>query len=924
MKTSLLPFWVPVVAVLVVLAAVSVGSATDTTTLTSPAASVATSADPFGVYFYPALQPAGASQMVAAGARWAHTHIHWREVEYQRGTYDWSRLDTQLGNLAAHGFQISVTVNENPDWAAATRCGPIDAEDLPAFAAFLAAAVARYSGPPYNVLHWALYNEADNGDPVNFPWLGGCWGMHHPNHAVGAGGAAYAAMLQQVYPAMKAANPQVQVWIGGLAHDWFSDDQQNPGIFDRDFLDQILAAGGGPYFDAINFHYFHAWEFAWKTNNLSERYEWGIVRKAQSLRQRAANFGVTKPLVVTEVGHPTDAKDPVQDARLSEDLTARAVWQLYAQGMAADLSPLIWLEAVDEPSLDYAYGLLRSNLTPKLPYTAYQAMTRELAGARFRQVRRDYPPNVLGYEFTVGNTVKTLAWVNGTATVALSFPVGVDGGQLRVVDKLGNVQLITDGGSGDLDFTRNENVCINLDANPRLVSAMTGGPIATNTPTSTSTCTPTPTPTVRVSPTPLVLTKSFQNGVAPTSSYSGADDAYVSEAQPTANFGTVTPLWVAGDDPAGSNKDKWALLRWNLSPTTGVVQAASLSLQVTDPSGGRSYELYEVLGAWNESKVNWSNKPARGNTVLGVAAPTASGAFILTLNLDGLAIIQKWLNNPKQNYGFYLMNAGNTDALAFESAEKTTASLRPRLTIVYRPPVFTRAPWVQDITATTATVLWETNTYARGNLKYRLQGTSTWTNQTVTTALVGGNWQAKAVLTGLQPAKTYEFQVRPSADSPWTGIMTFRTAATMAAETAGLGSLRPETSSALTAWIPNEPARLTAAGDTLTVPVWLVSRAGLSTLEVNLSYDPTRLFFDPADADEDGIPDALVVALAGDFAAEMLAIETGRLRIRLSAAEPIAAEEEAVLLLTVAFIADTAVGPDALQVEVTDVTFGPP
>lgn len=907
----------------VILATVFVGGGAVVSTSTHLVAPVATPADPFGVYFYPDLHPTGATQMVTAGARWAHTHIHWREVEYLRGTYDWTRLDTQLGNLADHGFQIIVTVNENPDWAAATRCGPIDSEDLPYFANFLAAAVARYSVPPYNVLHWALYNEADNGDPVDFPWLGGCWGMRHPNHAAGAGGAAYAAMLRQVYPAMKAANPNVQVWIGGLAHDWFTDDLQNPGIFDRDFLDQILAAGGGPYFDAINFHYFHAWEFAWRT---SDRYNTGIVRKAESLRQRAANYGVTKPLVVTEVGHPTDAKDPVQDARLSEDLTARAVWQLYAQGMAAGLSPLIWLEAVDEPTLDYAYGLLRSDLTPKLPYTAYQTMTRELAGARFRQVRRDYPTNVLGYEFAVGDTVKILAWVNSTSTVALSFPVGVAGGQLRVVDKLGNVQLITDGGSGDLDGTRNGNVRINLDANPRLVSAMDSAPGVTPTPTRTPTPTPTvpvsptptrtPTPTASVSPTPLVKTKSFQNGVAPTGSYSGADDAYVSEQQPTTNFGAVTPLWVTGDDPAGSNKDKWALLRWNLSPTTGIVQAASLTLQVTDPSGGQTYELYEALGSWDESKVNWSNKPARGSTVLGVVTATSTGALTVDLNAEGVAVIQKWLNNSKQNYGFYLMDAGNTNALAFESAEKATATLRPRLTIMYRPPVFTRAPWVQNITATGATILWETDTYARGNLKYRLQGTSTWTSKTVTTALVGGNWQAQTTLTGLQPARTYEFQVRPSVDSPWTGVMTFRTAATTTEDTT-ITPLLTETVSASTVRTPDEPAWFAAAGETLAVPVWLEARPGLHHWRVTLSYDPAQLVFDPADTDEDGIPDALVIGLPGDFAVEVVALEAGRLVVHLSADEPIAVEEEMFLLLTAVFTANRAVGPDSVRVEVS-------
>ena len=876
----------------------TIGTSTSSSAAVVPAA---TPTDPFGIYFYPDLQPLGAPQMVAAGARWAHTHIHWREVEYQRGRYDWSRLDIQLGNLAAHGFQIIVTVNGNPEWAAATVCGPIDAEDVPAFAAFLAAAVARYSVPPYNVRHWALYNEADNGDPVNFPWLGGCWGMRHRNHAAGAGGAAYAAMLRQVYPAMKAANPQVQVWIGGLAHDWFTDNSQNPGIFDRDFLDQILAAGGGPYFDAINFHYFHAWEGAWST---SDRYNRGIVRKAGSLRERAARYGVSKPLVVTELGHPTGADDPGQNAGLSDEITARVVWQLHAQGMAANLTPLIWLEAVDEPPLAYDYGLLRSDLTPKQSYTAYKAMTRELAGARFRRVRRDYPSNVWGYDFLVGGTVKTLVWATGSTAIA--FPVGTSGGTLRVVDTLGDEQFISDGGSGDKDG-RNGFVSLEIDVNPLLVMVVGVSPTAT------------PTPTATPSPTPVLQTKAFQNGVAPNSKYAGARDAYVSEQQPTVNFGTVTPLWVSGSDPLGSNKDKWALLHWNLAPTTGIVRAASLTLTITDPSGSQTYELYEVLGSWDEKKVTWNNRPARGSTVLGTVTASAIGALTVDLNGEGVNVIQKWLQAPKKNYGFYLLHTTNTDTLGLESREKTPALLRPRLTIVYQVPVFTREPWVQDVTATGATILWETDTYARGNLKYRLQGTGSWTTKTVTTVLVNGRWQARAVLTGLQPAKTYEFQVRPSVDSPWTAVRTLQTlAGTQSGEGAGsswTAADRPLTA----AWALSIPALPEAtAGDEVVVPVVLRRtvegvEGGLRAMRFVLVYDPAFLAFDPTDADEDGIPDAIRFAPSDDFTVQV-GYEEGRLTIAWLEAALGADGERDTPLLWLDFVAKAAIDAGASSV----------
>ena len=126
--------------------------------------------------------------MHQASASWAHLLIHWRQIETSPGVYDWSGTDAMIGDAAAHGFQIIVTIDGNPTWAADTYCGPIHDEHLPTFAAFLTALAQRYGQSPYNVRHWALYNEPDNGDPVTYPWLGGCWGRSHPNHAAGAGG----------------------------------------------------------------------------------------------------------------------------------------------------------------------------------------------------------------------------------------------------------------------------------------------------------------------------------------------------------------------------------------------------------------------------------------------------------------------------------------------------------------------------------------------------------------------------------------------------------------------------------------------------------------------------------------------------------------------------------------------------------------
>lgn len=843
--------------------------------------------DPFGVYFtYAGQQPQGGSQMAAAGAKWAQIHIQWDAIESQPGQYNWTALDARLANAANLGFKILITVNGNPAWAAETRCGPLYPEHLATFANFLHAAVARYSVAPYNILLWSLYNEADNGDPVNFPWLGGCWGATHPNHANGAGGAAYAAMLKVVYPAMKSANPQAQVLLTGLAYDWFTPK----GLFDPNFVDDIMAAGGGPYFDAVNFHYFHGWLKSWTT---TDRYNSGVPRKAQRLRQKIAAYGFDKPLVLTELGHPTDAVDPAEDAKLSEALTARLVWELHAQAMSAGIYPIIWLQAVDESWLAYSHGLLRQDLTPKLSYTAYQVMTAELTGVRFSTVRRDYADDIIGYDFVIGNQTKTVIWVTTETQKEQVFVLPAVGGSLRVVEKLGAQQTIVDGSPGDLDGLANGSVRIIIDAEPRLVvmpflaPTLTPTPTTTTTPRTTPTRTPTPTPTQATN----LITRSFQNGSAPNASYTGGIDTYVSEQNGSSSYGAVSPLIVSGSDPTGTNKDKRALLKWDLSSITGAVQSASLTLNITDHSGGQAYDLLEALTSWAENSATWNTKPAAGTTVLGVTAPTANGLVTVNLNANGLAVLQNWLNFPAKNYGLYLSKTTATDTLRLDSRERSTANLRPKLTITFKPPSINKAPWVQGLTASGATVLWETDVFAKSTFKYRKAATTSWTNKTATAKLVNGKWQAKAALTGLAANTTYEYQVRPSSNSPWTSVLSFKTTASAPqaeapSEAVELSSvIAPPVGFALTL-----PAHLKTAPDGLVrIPVSIVAGSGdLAGLVFSITYDAAWLSFDPADADDDGLPDAIDIRLPGDYTVEAGEAPTqgrddsGRLMIRLS------------------------------------------
>lgn len=457
--------------------------------------------NPYGAWLLPAMD--GGPQIREAGALWTTLFLNWSSVEKSPGQYDWSDWDAALGKAANEGYQVIVTVNGNPSWAADTNCGPIQQAHLDDFATFMGKAAKRYGNSPYTVRMWSLYNEPDNSDAVNFTWLGGCWGYaYNPNAAAGAGGAAYADMLKHVYPAIKAANPKAYVALGGLAYDYFTTDPGG-GVFDAAFLDDILAAGGGDYFDIINFHYY-PWS-GWRWEPPFDRYNRHIDYKARWLATEVYNAtGKRKPIMCTEVGDTSHNKDNTPDYRRQ----ILAIYQNFLEGQMVNIYPLIWFTGIDlEFSINYdgrRYGLLNLDGSPKPSYYAYKALTDELKEATFVRPRSDLPSRFEGYEFNDRGRTKTVLWLYPSDQFpppqTVDMPVSQNGGSLRVVkvrtDVRGDDDLdivsestVTDGGTGDGDGYVNGKIRVQIDGNIRFFEDLS---MATYTPT------PTATPIVRV------------------------------------------------------------------------------------------------------------------------------------------------------------------------------------------------------------------------------------------------------------------------------------------------------------------------------------------------------------------------------------------------------------------------------------------
>jgi hypothetical protein len=195
-----------------------------------------------------------------------------------------------------------------------------------------------------------------------------------------------------------------------------------------------------------------------------------------------------------------------------------------------------------------------------------------------------------------------------------------------------------------------------------------------------------------------VASLAFQDGVAPTPAYDGTSDTTLSQNSPATNYGLATTLLADGDDPGGTGNDKSFLLAWDISaiPAGAIVEAATITLQVENPSGNL-YPAYQVLRDWYEVEATWQdyasgvawNVPGasgladRGATVVAEVAGAAAGSVEVPLNEAGLAMVQDWLDGSAANYGIIIASPSNGDGLDLSSREATAANAHPRLAITY-------------------------------------------------------------------------------------------------------------------------------------------------------------------------------------------------------------------------------------------------
>jgi hypothetical protein len=381
----------------------------------------------------------GLDGLVAAGTSWARaTNLLWRDVEpIEGGEYQWDAPSMQLVEqemltASTHGLKLIILVRASPTWATApyqADCAPINPAKYARFAAFLAAAVERYSKPPYNAIFWEIGNEPDA--PIFASDSGyGCWGVTSDAYY---GGRAYGELLKVVYPAMKARAEHISVLNGGLLLDLPYNPSNGSGRSAR-FLEGIFVAGAGASFDILSFHSYSFY------NDTVDGTRGAIDWKVGYLRALMDRYGVArKPMLNTEAALLCSIVTPE-----CSEAQGNAIGRFYIRAIADQLLGHLWY-IYDSDAFNNTALVNPFDVSVQRPiYRAYRQVATLLSGAHLLGPLTGQAAEIEGYRFASGTRTVTVFWSNSEQVAVIP---ALPGARILCVDR-GGEPIVCDNTAG--------------------------------------------------------------------------------------------------------------------------------------------------------------------------------------------------------------------------------------------------------------------------------------------------------------------------------------------------------------------------------------------------------------------------------------------------------------------------------------------
>ncbi|MCE7981937.1 MAG: hypothetical protein DYG89_12145 [Caldilinea sp. CFX5] len=167
-------------------------------------------------------------------------------------------------------------------------------------------------------------------------------------------------------------------------------------------------------------------------------------------------------------------------------------------------------------------------------------------------------------------------------------------------------------------------------------------------------------------------------------SFVAAQDAAISQANPTTSYGVENRLRVA----SGGRDGEWrTLLLFNLGalPANSTIERATLLMTIAEgASRVETFSRLRIMEAWNETLVNWETQPQQRSLRGATRAAYDDGV----LNIDVTSMVQSWSSNRLAPFSLTLAPGVATMEVGFFSRESRSGqpTLRIECTLA-RPPL---------------------------------------------------------------------------------------------------------------------------------------------------------------------------------------------------------------------------------------------
>jgi hypothetical protein len=292
----------------------------------------------------------------------------WRDLNPQPSLYTWAAGDDMVRTARAYGLDLVVRLDMPPDWATVpdecARGGfPFDSH---AYADSVAAVAKRYRG---HVLGYIIWNE---------PNLAAEWsrsGGDLPHHWESYDGWVarpedYVSLLCLAQARVRAAAPEPLIVGGGLAP---TNEFSPRAMDDREFLRRMVAVGATKCFDVLAVH-----DYGYGLSPEDERgaHEGLNLARVLDLRDIMLDYGVTKPIWITELGYTVHSQlQPTVSEQEQADYLVGAFQRVRRDWPWVEMLTL-WNLCYGRPPEDEmsGYSLVEPDLTPRPAYPALQNM----------------------------------------------------------------------------------------------------------------------------------------------------------------------------------------------------------------------------------------------------------------------------------------------------------------------------------------------------------------------------------------------------------------------------------------------------------------------------------------------------------------------------------------------------------------------